>query len=101
MKARLCLLLLLPSCTPYERHSGEFFAGAVDPSNFPSAYLGAGGDPKHGGGVFTASQAFVKGAPVSYYPFPFSSAQSAADDPLLLPDPQRAVDPTQSQLPVV
>jgi hypothetical protein len=80
------LLLLFSSsgCNPYDRRSGEYSAGPVDVSHFPAAYLGAGGDPKFGGGVFAASDAFVEGNKVGYYPFPFSKAQLAAADPLAL-----------------
>jgi hypothetical protein len=78
------VLLFSSGCNPYERRSGEYDAGPDDPSKFPAAYLGAGGDAKLGGGVFAASAAFVDGNPVGYYPFPFSNAQLAAADPLAL-----------------
>lgn len=79
-------LLLCCGCNPYARRGGEYSAGPVDVSQFPAAYLGAGGDPKYGGGVFQASNAFVDGNGVGYYAFPFSDAQLAADDPLALGD---------------
>jgi hypothetical protein len=77
-------LLLLFGCNPYSRRSGEYNAGPVDVSHFPAAYLGAGGDAKLGGGVFSAAAAFVDGNTVGYYAFPFSKAQLAAADPLAL-----------------
>ena len=105
MKIRLGVvcwgLLLLSGCNPYARRSGEYSAGPVDVSQFPPAYLGAGGDPKYGGGVFQPSSAFVDGNAVGYYAFPFSDAQLAADDPLTLGDafatpPAYAFDPAAS-----
>src|SRR4051812_36219276 len=72
----------LPACTPYERRSGEFFAGAVDPAAFPAAYLGTGGDPKRSGGVILASNTSAHADPAPYYAFAVSTAQAASDDPL-------------------
>jgi hypothetical protein len=94
-------VLLLSGCNPYERRSGEYSAGPVDVSQFPAAYLGAGGDAKLGGGVFKAADAFVDGNKVGYYAFPFSQAQLAADDPLAIGDafatpPAYAFDPGAS-----
>jgi hypothetical protein len=70
------------ACDPYSRRSGEYYAGAVDPAAFPAAYLGAGGDPKRGGGVILASAASAHGQPAPYYAFAVSAQQAAADDPL-------------------
>lgn len=75
---------LLPACNPYQQRSGEYYAGAVDPAAFPAPYLGAGGDPKHGGGVILASAATAHGAHAPYYAFAVSAAQAAADDPLAI-----------------
>ncbi len=75
-------LLLLAACNPYEKRSGEYYAGPVDPAAFPAPYLGAGGDPKRGGGVILASAATAHGAPAPYYAFAVSAAQAAAADPL-------------------
>jgi len=96
------LLLFGSGCNPYARRSGEYSAGPVDVSHFPAAYLGAGGDPKLGGGVFQAAAAFVDGNPVGYYAFPFSRAQLAAADPLALGDafatpPAYVFDPSASE----
>jgi hypothetical protein len=74
--------LFLFACTPYNRFSGEFNAGPVDPSKFPPAYLGSGGDPKLAGGTFTPNTAFVAGTKVNYYVFPLGSGQASAKDPL-------------------
>lgn len=75
----------LGGCIPYERHSGEYLAGAVDPVSFPPAYLGKDGDPKKpGSGTFQYVTARVRGTPVSYYPLPFIGAQAGSDDPLAL-----------------
>jgi hypothetical protein len=60
---------------------GEYNAGAVNPVAFPASYLGAGGDPKFAGGVFTPLTAYVDGAAVSYYLFPAGSGQAKADNP--------------------
>jgi hypothetical protein len=81
--------IVASGCTPYEKRSGEFNAGPVDPVKFPAAYLGSGGDPKQAGGTFNASAAYVNGKKVGYYPFPFSAAQfgtaaSPSDDPLAI-----------------
>ena len=47
-------LLLVPiwcgaACNPFERRSGSYGAGAVDPIHFPAPYLGDGGDGKRPG----------------------------------------------------
>jgi hypothetical protein len=76
----LAASFLLIACDPYDRFVGEFNAGPVNPAMFPKPYLGAGGDPKFGGGVFKPSMAYVAGAQIGYYPFPVSAAQ--AKDPL-------------------
>jgi hypothetical protein len=80
--------LLTGGCNPYERKSGEYLAGSVDPVKFPAAYLGDGGDPKFpGGGTFTfvsahAGKADMGKNVVSYYPLPFTGNQQNSDDPL-------------------
>lgn len=75
--------LLGLGCNPYERHSGEYLAGAVDPVKFPAAYLGKDGDGKRpGAGTFQYVSARVRDTAISYYPLPFSGAQAASDDPL-------------------
>jgi hypothetical protein len=74
---------LLGACNPYERHSGEYLAGSVDPVHFPAAYLGNGGIAKMpGAGVFQYVAASVDGKATSYYPLPFNGAQASSDDPL-------------------
>jgi hypothetical protein len=65
-------------CDPYQNRSGEFNAGPVDPRSFPAPYLGTGGDPKFGGGVFAPAPAWVAGQKVGYYAFPLSSTQETA-----------------------
>jgi hypothetical protein len=74
------------ACNPYQRRGTQYDVEPVDPIKFPMAYLGDGGDPKQGGGVFTAFAATVSGAAVEYYSFPFVKAQLAAKDPLALGD---------------
>ena len=75
--------LLAVGCNPYERHGGEYLAGAVDPVQFPAAYLGKDGDGKKpGSGTFQYVKARVRGTAISYYPLPFSGAQAQSDDPL-------------------
>lgn len=76
-------LLAGPSCTPYERRSGSYSAGAVDPIHFPAPYLGVGGDGKRpGSGRFQYVTAYARKMPVSYYPLRLSGEQAAASDPL-------------------
>jgi hypothetical protein len=83
------LSLFAVGCNPYTQRDGEFTAGAVDPVNFPPAYLGAGGDrTRSGRGVFNEIAAYVGGNKVGYFAFPFSTTQlsSTTPDPLLLVD---------------
>ena len=68
-------VLGLGACDPYQRHSGEYYAGPVDPKAFPAPYLGADG-------VILASAATADDAPAPYYAFAVSAAQAAAADPL-------------------
>src|SRR5438874_1727569 len=82
MRALVAVAVFAVACSPYERRSGEYFAGAVDPAAFPAPYLGAGGDPKHSGGVILASNASAHTDPAPYYAFAVSAAQAASDDPL-------------------
>ncbi|MGZ3406688.1 MAG: hypothetical protein ACXVAN_09630 [Polyangia bacterium] len=82
MRALVAVAVFALACSPYERRSGEYFAGAVDPAAFPAAYLGAGGDPKRSGGVLLASAATAHTDPAPYYAFAVSAAQAASDDPL-------------------
>lgn len=71
------------ACNVYDRHTGEFNAGAVDPAKFPAAYLGLGGKGNMpGSGAFVPALAKVKGKDVSYYAFPLPPVQADAEDPL-------------------
>ena len=85
-----CSLLLLPllggsACSPYERRSGSYSAGAVDPIHFPRPYLGEGGDGKRSGsGRFSYLTAFSRGSAVAYYPLRLHGEQANASDPLEL-----------------
>jgi hypothetical protein len=93
--SRIFLLVVAAAaaCNPYSQRSGEFSAGAVDPVNFPTAYVGTGGDrTRPGRGSFTEVRAFAGGRPVGYYAFPFSTTQlppTAAGGNV---DPLRLVD---------
>ncbi|MDB4966951.1 MAG: hypothetical protein JWN44_2640, partial [Myxococcales bacterium] len=78
------LLLLVAGCSPYDRRAGEASLGSVDPSAFPAPYLGAGGDPKRGGGLILSSVATAHGEPAPYYAFALSAAHAASDDPLAI-----------------
>jgi hypothetical protein len=49
--------LVLAACNPYDRE-GDYYAGAIDPGLFPSAYVGVGFDPQ-------AMQGEIKPAPAS------------------------------------
>jgi hypothetical protein len=72
---------LVPACNPYQNFSGNYYAGAVDATGFPAAYLGTlPGTPDQGGGVIAPIAANSGGNPVNYYLFPFSSAQTTAPD---------------------
>lgn len=79
MKPRLLtsVVLLAAGCSPYQNWTGEFNAGAVNPANFPSPYLGTGGNRSQPGkGVFIEIRAFVGGAEAGYFSFPLSTQQS-------------------------
>jgi hypothetical protein len=68
--------LFVGACNPYERRSGEYSAGSVDPIKFPPAYLGAGGRSNRAGmGTFQYLIAYVDGKPVIYYPLAFNGQQ--------------------------
>jgi hypothetical protein len=95
--ALLWLLIPVAACSPYDRHEGEYYAGAVDPGKFPAAYLGAGGDGKKSGGVFNASAATAHGVAAPYYAFPFSAAQAGSPDPLAV---STDGDPTAAPAPL-
>lgn len=82
--ALFSLLNIVAACSPYDRHQGEYYAGAVDPVKFPAAYLGSGGDGKKSGGVFVAAAATAHGVAAPYYAFPFSAAQAGSTDPLAI-----------------
>lgn len=64
---------LLASCNPYEQHSGEYYAGPVDPSAFPAAYRGP----------VVAAAATAHDVPAPYYAFPVADAA----DPLAVAAP--------------
>jgi hypothetical protein len=91
--AAALLLGSLGACNPYERHSGEYLAGSVDPIKFPTAYLGnpddnrpqlgtAGVGKSPGQGTFQYVVGWVAGKPVVYYPLPFNGKQATVSDPL-------------------
>ncbi|MCU1278197.1 MAG: hypothetical protein JWM53_1743, partial [bacterium] len=82
MRALVAVAVFAFACSPYERRSGEYFAGAVDPAAFPAPYIGAGGDPTRSGGVILASNATAHADPAPYYAFAVSAAQAASADPL-------------------
>src|SRR5258708_35719012 len=58
----------LPACSPYDL-SGEFYAGPVDPKDFPQAYRGDGASPTQFGTIAPLS-AVVRGQAVGYFAFP-------------------------------
>lgn len=62
------LLIVVGGCAPYET-SGEFYAGPVDPRDFPQAYRGDGASPTQFGTISPHS-AFVRGDAVGYFSFP-------------------------------
>jgi hypothetical protein len=83
--------LALGACNPYENFEGEFYAGPVDPLSFGKPYLG-GGDPKMGGGSFTAAAAFAGGVATSFYFFPATDGVDPTD--LTAAPPAYVFDPT-------
>lgn len=71
------------NCSPFERRSGSYSAGAVDPIHFPLPYLGEGGDGKRpGSGRFQYVTAHARKSPLAYYPLPLHGEQASAKDPL-------------------
>lgn len=69
------------ACTPYERRTGEYSAGAVDPLKFAAPYLGRGGTGKMPGmGVFAFAKAYANGKDVLYYPLAFNGRQARTAD---------------------
>jgi hypothetical protein len=85
-------LVALGACNPYSNRDGEFSAGAVDPVNFPPAYVGVGGDrTRPGRGSFTEVRAYANGNPIGYYAFPFSTTQLPTT-PGANVDPMRLID---------
>ncbi len=88
--ATLGLCAAMAGCSPYDLYQGEYFAGSVDPKNFPAEYLGEGGDPVQSGGKFIPLQAHAHGQSVYYFSFPFSDAQLGASDPLALSTDEKA-----------
>ncbi|HZS38392.1 MAG TPA: hypothetical protein VFF06_16270 [Polyangia bacterium] len=78
----LALASLGGACTPYPNLDGDFYAGPIDPHDFPAAYQGAGYDPAGAFGNISPIPATVAGgAPIAYYSFPVSAGVM---DPLLL-----------------
>ncbi|MCU1281980.1 MAG: hypothetical protein JWM53_5526 [bacterium] len=88
------LLFAATACNPYSQRSGEFIAGAVDPVNFPPAYVGTGGDrTRPGRGTFTELRAYAHGGPIGYFSFPFSTTQlPATAAAAAMVDPLRVID---------
>ncbi len=78
------LALSLAACNPYSRFVGDSNAGAVDPRNFPAAYLGIdpnSGEPPDatmpGSAVLMPVDALAGGDAVAYYAFPFDGTDLA------------------------
>jgi len=96
MRFQRAFLLLLATTTgaaatncggPYEKRQGEYYAGPVDPVNFPPEYLGSGGNRlRAGSGIFVASGAWANGRRTEYFAFPFTPSQLALPDNLLVLD---------------
>lgn len=87
------LVATLGACNPYERQSGEYSAGAIDPVKFPKQYLGgvydgdgnatrpvfgAAGAANHvpRAGVFKYAIAWVRGEAALYYALPVNGDQN-------------------------
>jgi hypothetical protein len=80
-------------CNPYRNFDGEYFAGAIDATNFAEAYLGElPGPAEQGGGVIAGQLMWINGAQSVHYIFPFTDGQLAQVDPLGL-DPGLAPAP--------
>lgn len=77
MRAAAVLALLsvaAAACNPYQKRSGEYYAGPVDPAAFPAPYRQK---------QILASSATAHGVPAPYYAFP--AAADAADAPIAAP----------------
>jgi len=72
----LALSAVLPACNPYNR-SGEYYAGPVDPRDFPDAYKGA---PNENTGVpeVFAKKGYVRDEELSFFVFPTATGASAS-----------------------
>ncbi|HME92428.1 MAG TPA: hypothetical protein VKE49_13445 [Myxococcaceae bacterium] len=95
MRFRRAFLLLttataaaLTGCgDPYEKREGEYYAGPVDPVNFPPEYLGSGGNRfRAGAGIFVASGVWANRRRTEYFAFSFTPSQLALPDKLLVLD---------------
>jgi hypothetical protein len=85
--------LAATGCNPYQNFDGEYFAGAIDATNFAAPYQGElAGPPEQGGGVIAAHTIFIGGVERFHYVFPFSDGQLAQIDPLGF-DPDLAPTP--------
>lgn len=76
---------------PYAKRQGEYYAGPVDPVNFPPEYLGFGGNRlRAGSGLFFGSGAWASaGVRTEYFLFSFTPAQLALADIFRLVDDGR------------
>jgi hypothetical protein len=74
---------LLAACDPYTRLIGESSAGAVDPVDFPAAYLGGGDAKMPGGGRIDPIVAYALGTELGYYSFPYDGDLSLATEGVL------------------
>jgi hypothetical protein len=94
-------LTLLAACNPYPTRTGEFSAGPADPAMYPPPYLGTGGDrTKPGKGSVTELRAFVGGAAIGSFSFPFSSSLFSSKPGSTPPDPLRLLDNGMAYPPV-
>jgi hypothetical protein len=76
--AALGLLASVPACNPYQNFDGEYFAGAVDATNFQEPYLGElPATSDQGGGIIIPHSATVNNAPTFYYLFPLAPAMTS------------------------
>jgi hypothetical protein len=69
----LALSALTPACNPYDR-SGDYYAGPVDPKNFPDPYKGTGFEESGTNGTIIALTATANDEPVEYFVFPAAAS---------------------------
>jgi hypothetical protein len=90
------VLIVSAGCNPYANHSGDYWAGSVDPIKFPAEYRGVGFAKNTSFGQISGVFAQVDGVETEYFAFPLVDV--APGDPLTIgppdPSPTAMVQPT-------